>query len=162
MRPRRQGWEIGTRFAAAGLVTAAITGGFGLVAASGERGYECRLPHCFSITKSMVTAVNAWGLKLAAGTEWHSWLAWATEGLLGICLFAAFLPRPLASWPRAPTWAALSLVGTGAATLLVGYWGEQGRGRGLPSCAYFGAMLALLVLGLGYSGLLKRIAGAPG
>lgn len=107
----------------------------------------------------MASAVNAWGLEMASRAEWHSPLARGTEILLTIWLFGALLPWPVFQCMRLKVWATVSVVAVGVATLFVGYWGEEARFAPVSPGAYFGAMVVLLVLGLGYSSLLKRAFG---
>jgi hypothetical protein len=106
----------------------------------------------------MATAVNAWGLEMTASVEWHSSLAHGIEVLLAIWIFVAFLPWPLLRYTL-EVWATLSLGAVAVATFFVGYWGEEAPHAAAPPEAYFGAMVVLLLLGLGYSSLLKQAIG---
>jgi hypothetical protein len=104
----------------------------------------------------MATAVNAWGLEITASAEWHSSLAHGIEVLLAIWIFAAFLPWSLPRYPTIAVWATFSLGAVAVATFFVGYWGEKAPSAAVPPGAYFGAMVVLLLLGIGYCGLLKQ------
>jgi hypothetical protein len=105
----------------------------------------------------MATAVNAWGLEMTSSAEWHSALAHGTELLLAMWIFAAVQPWPLPRCATLVTWATLSLVAVAIATFFVGYWGEEEPHAAPPAAAYFGAMTILLLVGLGYSSLLRRL-----